>query len=261
MSYVDAHVHLADSGYHDDLESILRGEANEIVRNLLSNGTDYETSVKTISISRQHEGRVFAAIGIHPWTIVQNIQQPVEKFEELIEADKSHVSAIGEIGLDGQYTQDEDKKSHQLEIFKFFLHLAERKKLPVVVHSRLAVEEMLEILPSFNLTRVLMHWYSGTTEKLRIIKDRGYLISIGPSVTYTKRIAEIARTADLATILTETDGPVPYHGPFEGRRTEPFFVVDVVQKLSEIRNEGSDTVRDAVRRNFLRFIGQSMHGK
>ncbi|MGO9644728.1 MAG: TatD family hydrolase, partial [Candidatus Bathyarchaeia archaeon] len=217
--------------------------------------------VKTVSIARQHEGRVFAAIGIHPWTIVQNVQQPVEKFEELIEADKSHVSAIGEIGLDGQYTQDEDKKSHQLEIFKFFLQLAERKKLPVVVHSRLAVEEMLEILPSFNLTRVLMHWYSGPTEKLRIIKDRGYLISIGPSVTYTKRIAEIARTADLATILTETDGPVPYHGPFEGRRTEPFFVVDVVQKLSEIRNEGSETIRDAVRQNFLRFIGQNVHGK
>ena len=261
MSYVDAHIHLADSGYRDDLESILRGEANEVVQNLLSNATDFETSVKTISISRQHEGRVFAAIGIHPWTIVQNIQQPVEKFEELIDSDKSHVSAIGEIGLDGQYSQDEDKKNHQLEIFKVFLELAERKKLPVVVHSRLAVEETLEILSSFNLTGVLMHWYSGPTEKLRIIKDRGYLISIGPSVAYTKQIAEIARTADLATILTETDGPVQYHGPFKGRRTEPFFVVDVVQKLSEIRNERAETIRDAVRLNFLRFIGQNGYGK
>jgi len=257
MSYVDAHIHLADSGYQDDLESILRGEANEIVQSLLSNGTDYETSVKTISISRQYEGRVFAAIGIHPWTIVQNVRQPVEKFEDLIEADNSHVYAIGEIGLDGQYTQDIDKKNHQLEIFKFFLELAERKKLPVVVHSRLAAEETLELLPSFNLTRVLMHWYSGPTEKLRVIKDRGYLISIGPSVTYTKRISEIARIADLATILTETDGPVQYHGPFKGRRTEPFFVVDVVQKLSEIRNEQVEIIRDAVRSNFLRFIGQN----
>ncbi len=257
MSYVDAHIHLADSGYHDDIEPILRGEANKVVQNLLSNATDYETSLKTISISCQHEGRVFAAIGIHPWTIIQNPQQPVEKFEELIEADKSHISAIGEIGLDGQYSQDEDKKNRQLEIFKFFLALAERKKLPVVVHSRLAVEETLEILPSFNLTRVLMHWYSGPTEKLRTIKDRGYLISVGPSVTYTKRISEIARTADLATILTETDGPVQYHGPFKGRRTEPFFVVEVVQKLSEIRNERVETIREAVRRNFLRFIGQN----
>src|SRR5208337_734802 len=261
MSYVDAHIHLADSGYHDDLETILHGEANEVVQNLLSNATDYETSLKTISISRQHEGRVFAAIGIHPWTIIQNVQQPVEKFEELIEAEKSHISAIGEIGLDGQYSQDEDKKNRQLEIFKFFLALAELKKLPVVVHSRLAVEETLEILPSFNLTGVLMHWYSGPTEKLRIIKDRGYLISVGPSVTYTKRISEIARTADLATILTETMAQSSITAPSKKRRTEPSFVVDVVQKLSEIRNEGSDTVRDAVRRNFLRFIGQSMHGK
>ena len=261
MSYVDAHVHLADPGYQEDLESILRCEANQIVQNLLSNATDYETSVKTVSISRKHEGRVFAAVGIHPWTIVQNLQQPVEKFQSLIEADKHHISAIGEIGLDGQYSQDEDNRNRQREIFKFFLQLAERKKLPVVVHSRLAVDETLEILSSFNLTGVLMHWYSGPIDKLRVIRDRGYLISIGPSVTYTKRIAEIARTADRATILTETDGPVQYYGPFKGKRTEPFFVVDVVKKLSEIRNEPPDTIRDVVLHNFHRFTGRNGYGK
>jgi len=259
LSYVDSHIHLADVGYADLADSILRAPKNRDIKFLLSNATDYETSLETISIARKHEGRVLAAIGVHPSTIVQNHQQPLEKFEELIDADKAHVAAIGEIGLDGQYSQDPEKKADQLQIFKFFLELAERKRLPVVVHSRLAIDEALDALTSFNLTGVLMHWYSGPPDKLKLLKDRGYMISIGPSVAYAKRIVEIARAADLSTLLTETDGPVKYRGPFEDRMTEPAFVIDVVQKLSEIRSEEVDAIRDAVLQNFLAFLHGNGH--
>ena len=221
---------------------------------LLSNAVDYNTSVRTISIAKEHERTVLAAVGIHPSTVIGEAGYELAPFEGLIEENREYVKAIGEIGLDGKYTQDEEKKRQQREVFRFFLGLAEKKQLPVVVHSRLAVDEVLDELSRFKLPKVLLHWYDGPIEKLESIRERGYLISIGPTLLYSKRMAEVARTADLSIILSETDGPVSYHGPFEGKVTQPNFVIDVVRKLSEIRFESAQDVRDAVWNNFQRLI-------
>jgi TatD DNase family protein len=134
------------------------------------------------------------------------------------------------------------------------LGVAEKRRLPVVVHSRLAVDELLDELTRFNPPRVLLHWYDGPPEKLELIKDLGYLISIGPALLYSKRIAEIARKADLGIVLSETDGPVPHHGPFKGRMTQPSFVIDVVRNLAEIKSESVETVRDAIWTNFQKLF-------
>jgi len=112
----------------------------------------------------------------------------------------------------------------------------------------------LDDLSRFKLPKVLLHWYDGPLEKLELIRERGYLISIGPTLLYSKRIAEVARNADLSIILSETDGPVSYHGPFEGKVTQPTFIIDVVRKLAEIKFERAQELRDAVWNNFQRLI-------
>ncbi len=254
MSYIDAHLHLADPAYTSSTKSIIEDATRNSVTRLLSNAVDYSTSVRTISLAKQYEGTVLAAVGIHPSTVVGEAGYELAQFERLIDENREYVKAIGEIGLDGKYTQDEEKKSRQREVFRFFLRIAEKKQLPVVVHSRLAVDEVLDELSRFNLPKVLLHWYDGPLEKLELIRERGYLISIGPTLLYSKRIAEVARNADLSIILSETDGPVSYHGPFEGKVTQPTFVIDVVRKLAEIKIERAQEVRDAVWNNFQRLI-------
>jgi TatD DNase family protein len=117
----------------------------------------------------------------------------------------------------------------------------------------MAVDEVLDELSRFSPPKVLLHWYDGPIENLKFFKDSGYFVSIGPALSYSKRIAEIARSSDVSMILTETDGPVKYHGPFKRRITQPTFVIDVVRKLAEIRSEEVQTVRDAVWNNFQRF--------
>ena len=253
MSYVDAHIHLADPAY-DQVELVLDDAVANGVAYLLSNGMDYESSLRTVSLSKRY-GKVIAAVGVHPWTVT-NATAPLvlDAFEQLIEDNRKQVRAIGEIGLDGQYPQDYAKKQQQEETFRFFLTLAERRRLPVVIHSRLAISQILEILPSFNLVKVLLHWYSGPSDNLHVIKERGYLISVGPSILYSKRVAEIARQADLSIILTETDGPVSYYGPFKGKTTFPSFVVDVVKKLAEIKNMSTEETREAAWNNFHSLI-------
>jgi TatD DNase family protein len=254
LSYVDAHLHLADPAYADTIESAIEDAARNNVTRLLSNAVDYETSVKTMSLAKRHEATVLAAVGLRPWTVVNRSTFELARFERLLDENRKRVKAIGEIGLDGKYTQDNEKRNRQKEVFQFFLRIAEKRGLPAIVHSRLAVDEVLDELSRFNLRRVLLHWYDGPVEKLKLIKDRGYLISIGPSLFYSRPIAEIARSADLSTILTETDGPVKYRGPFEGKITQPSFAIDIVRKLAEIRPDEIQRVRDAVWNNFQRLI-------
>jgi len=215
---------------------------------------DYDTSIENVSLAKQYESTVLAAVGVHPWTIVSGRSFDLSKFGPLLDENREHVRAIGEIGLDGKYTQDNEKRNRQKEVFQFFLGVAEKRRLPTVVHSRLAVDEVLDELSRFNLPKVLLHWYDGPDEKLELIKELGYLISIGPALLYSKRIAEIARKADLGMVLSETDGPVPHHGPFKGRMTQPSFVIDVVRNLAEIKSESVETVRDAIWTNFQKLF-------
>jgi TatD DNase family protein len=255
LSYVDAHLHLADSRYTGQIGRMINDANENHVSRLLSNALDYETSLQTLEIAKRYDSIVLAAIGVHPWTANGRVDCQLEKFEELIKANEKHVKAIGEIGLDGKYTQDAVTRKRQREVFEFFLQVAERRSLPVIVHSRLAVDEALQTLSTFNLPRVLIHWYDGPVQKLDLVRDRGYMISTSPIVLYTRRIIEIARAADLKMILTETDGPTTYHGPFEGTQTRPSFVIEVVKKLAEIKSESVETVRETIVDNFRRLLG------
>ena len=239
MSYVDAHIHLADAGYVGKVEQVITDASRHNVSHILSNAVDYETSLQTITLAKQHPGKVLAAIGVHPSTIVfrptENLH--LEKFEATIEENSEYVKAIGEIGLDGKYTQDDETRARQQEVFRFFLQLAEKRDLPVVVHSRQAIEETLETLSEFHLPSVLLHWYDGPTENLRALSDRGYFISVGPALLYSRRISEIARMAEHSMILSETDGPVNYRGLFKDQLTQPSLVIDVVRRLGNQEDE------------------------
>jgi TatD DNase family protein len=254
LSYVDAHLHLADPGFAGRTQEAIDDAEKNNVRHLLSNAVDYETSNQTIALAKQHFPRVLAAIGVHPWTVMNATDQHLNKLESLIQENAENVAAIGEIGLDGKYTQDQQARKRQLEAFKFCLGLAERKGLPVVVHSRSAVDEVLGTLRDFHIPKVLLHWYDGPVARLDIIRERGYLISIGPAVFYSHAISEVARNIELDMFLSETDGPVKYRGPFEGRRTQPSFVLDVVRKVAEIKELDTEAVREAAWNNFRKFI-------
>jgi TatD DNase family protein len=257
LSYVDAHTHLADPGYRGQIDAALEDARLNKVKHLLSNAVDYETSIETLSLAKRYPNEVFAAVGVHPWTVTNRTDYSLDKFDKLLEENREYVTAIGEIGLDGHYSQDQEKKRTQRDIFQLFLEFAQRRKLPVVVHSRLATDEVLETLPSFQVPKILLHWYSGPTEKLSLIRDRGYLISVGPSILYSKQTSEIARAAELDMLLSETDGPVQYHGPFQGKATKPSFVIDVVQKLAELKSQPVEAVRDAIETNFHKLLADA----
>jgi TatD DNase family protein len=254
LTYVDAHLHLADAKYSGRIQEIIKDANENNVTRLLSNATDYQTSLQTLELARKYHPTILAAIGVHPWTANSEADCQLDRFEELIRTNETLIDAIGEIGLDGKYPQNEQTRKRQKKVFEFFLETAERHELPVIVHSRQALKEVLETLPKYNLQKILLHWYDGPTEKLRLIRDLGHLISMGPPVLYSRRMSEIAREADLSIILTETDGPVTYGGPFKGRMTKPSFVIDVAMRLAEIKSLSLERVQYALAANFRELL-------
>jgi TatD DNase family protein len=254
LSFVDAHIHLADAGYAGRAEEAIEDAIQHNIAYLLSNATHYESSIQTINLAKRYPGRVLAAVGIHPSTVTRPGDLHLEDFPTMVEENAEHVNAIGEIGLDGKYSREEHIKTQQNEVFRFFLTLAEQRRLPVVIHSRQAVAETLETLADFHLPRILFHWYDGPIENLPLFKERGYFISIGPALLYSRRINEIAAAADLSMVLTETDGPVAYRSLFGHQLTKPSFVIEVVRKLAEVKAMNTKTVREIIFSNFQRFI-------
>jgi TatD DNase family protein len=256
VHYIDAHIHLANAEYTDRISQLVEEASRHDVSQVLSNATDYQTSLDTISLAKAFPERVLAAVGVHPFALLQSDNLHLEDFRRVIDENSRWITAIGEIGLDGKYTQDERVKVRQMEIFRFFLSLAEEKNLPVVIHSRQDSLRVIDCLSDFHLPSVLLHWYDGPIENLSLLEARRYMISVGPALLYSRKIAEIARTMDSNLILTETDGPVIYRGLFGNELTKPWFVIEVLNKLADIRGVTGDVMKSAIFSNFQRFLAR-----
>jgi TatD DNase family protein len=167
------------------------------------------------------------------------------------------VIAIGEIGLDSKYEKIWDK---QLMVFDKMLRLAETLTLPVIIHSRGTTAQIVDMLPSYNLKRVLLHWFSYPLNALTKAVAHGYFITEGPPATYSNGIREVVEKVPLTNLLTETDGPVTYYKPpFNGQLTKPSFIRKVVEAVAEIKKTSANDVAEQIARNFEDFFGVKLN--
>jgi TatD DNase family protein len=254
MKLVDAHIHLSDAEYakHTD-ELVAEARRSDIVA-LVSNSMDLETSIGSLRLAEKYPGMVYPALGIHPWNVTVLKENELEEMLKLIseQSQKKSIVAIGEIGLDYKYEKMWDK---QLMVFDRLLRLAEGLALPVIIHSRGTTAQIVGMLPSYNLKRVLLHWFSHPMSALSKAVDNGYFITEGPPVAYSPGIREVVRKVPLANFLTETDGPVTYRKlPFNGQLTSPSFIRTVVEAAAEVKQMDVVDVAEQVARNFEEFF-------
>jgi TatD DNase family protein len=169
------------------------------------------------------------------------------------QAQRKTVLAIGEIGLDSKYEKTWDK---QLWVFDNMLRLAEKLGLPVIVHSRGTTERIVDMLSSYRLMRVLLHWFSYPLTSLSKAVECGYFITEGPPAVYSNGIREVVSKVPLTNLLTETDGPVTYHKhPFDGQLTKPSFIRPVVEAVADIKKMSVVDVAEQIAVNFEEFFG------
>jgi TatD DNase family protein len=254
MKLVDAHIHFSDAEYAEHTDELVAEAKRSNVVALVSNSMDLETSIRSLRLAEKYPGMVYPALGIHPWNVNVLKENELEETLKLIseQSQKKSVVAIGEIGLDYKYEKIWEK---QLMVFDKMLRLAEKLVLPVIVHSRGTTAQIVDMLPSYNLKRVLLHWFSHPISALSKAVDHGYFITEGPPVAYSHGIREVVKKVPLTNFLTETDGPVIYRkNPFNGQLTSPSFIRTVVEAVAEVKKMDTADVAAQIARNFEDFF-------
>jgi len=252
MKLIDAHVHLSDAEYTGHIDELIADAKNSGVTALVTNSMDLKTCQNDVKLAEKYPDLVYPALGIHPWNVNVIEEKEIQETIEFIQQHKSAVKAIGEIGLDCKYETIWEK---QTMVFVRMLRLAETLELPVIIHSRGTTDKVVEMLPSYRLKRVLLHWFSHPMTALAKALDNGYFITEGPPVTYSNGIREVVEKTPLTNLLTETDGPVTYwKQPFNGQLTKPSYVRYVVGAVAEIKKMSAEEVAEQIIKNFEVFF-------
>lgn len=225
---IDTHCHIYYSEVENAEEIIKECKKNNIV--MILNGIDKKSNLEVLELSKKYDN-VYAAIG-YDYSVVNEItDEDLKLLENQLKNEK--VVAIGEIGLD--YYWIKDNKEKQKELFIKELELAEKYNLPVIIHSRDAVQDVYDILKTRNL-RGSIHCYSGSTEMAKEFIKIGFYIGIDGPITFknNKKQREMVKNIDINHILVETDSP--YLSP-EPNRGKVNTSLNLVYILKQIANE------------------------
>ena len=250
MSWVfDSHIHLSDPEYQSDMSQIIKSMKRLKIKTSCVS-MDYETSQKTLEISKI-SNLILPFIGVHP----EMAQNDVSKTIELIEKNHKDITGIGEIGLDRTYINSEDQWEKQVDVFKKHLELAEKLGKPISVHSRKTLEDIFEILNSYSIKRVLLHWFDGRKRQLQKAMDLGYYVSFGPLLLYANDKQALISKAKRDRILIETDGPVRFSGCFGMKTAQITFLHSIIFCASKILGLKYNEMEEVLEKNSLNYLG------
>jgi len=191
------------------------------------------------------------ALGLHPEELILLDRAQAQACLRSIEEHLPRATAVGEVGLDFKYAAAEPQRALQAEFFSKFIALANKQDKPLNVHSRRAERQTLEQLIAEGATRVLMHWFTGSSKLCKLAAQQGYFISCGPSLLTNEFTQGVVKSIPLENLLLETDAPVPYTlpgvegaAPAEGPQpSEPSWIPRVAAKVAEVKGLALDEVR------------------
>lgn len=186
---------------------------------------------KSLEISRSHEN-VFSSIGLDPCQAEEEgYSRLAERCMEFIRKHRKEIVGVGEVGLD--FLRVKRNRDLQTEVFRSFISLSNELNLPVVVHSRWAPKQAVDVLLGESAKKVVLHAFPGTVKDALRATEAGYLISIPTSVIRSEQEQELVQSLELKHLVTETDSPVM--APKRGERNEPMNVKLVVERIAELK--------------------------
>jgi len=188
---------------------------------------------RILEVSERYE-EIYPALGIHPEEVQMNkdIEMQLDSVLATIRRNRDKICAIGEIGLDHHFVKNKDLYPLQLKIFEKMLSIAQELELPVNLHTKGAEKLVFDMLPSYTIPNINIHWYSGPEEFLKLGIERGYLYSITPAISYSPAVKKTVSMVDIDHLLLESDGPVKY----SGRLGTPAMIRDVLKSISKLKD-------------------------
>lgn len=243
---VDTHAHLNFEAFESDWKTITQKCLSQEI-SVINVGSNYKTSCKAVEAAEFFDKGVFAAIGMHPIHAKEGFAE--KDFEKLAKSKK--VVAIGEIGLD-RFRDYGLFFDQQKEILLEQLKLAKSLGLPVIIHCRMAHEDLLEILNGQLPIKGVIHCFTGTWEEAQKYLEMGFYLGIN-GIIYKLDLKEVIEKAPLERLLLETDSP--YLGPNKNERNEPLLVKQIAKEIARIKNISFDEVAQATTLNAQILFG------
>jgi len=247
--YCDSHIHLSDPAYFSDMKFILKEmECLKIKACCVS--MDNKNSLETLELSKK-SNLILPFIGIHPECANDELYSMID----MIENHHSHISGIGEIGLDPTYVHNDEDTKRQIHVFETLLTLAEKFNKPVSIHSRKSLDDVFEIMTSYNTEHALLHWFDGSKKQLTKAMDMGFFVSYGPVMVYANDKQTLLANTNESKILVETDGPVRFSRCFEMKSGQISFIPSVIFCASKILGKTFDEMASLLEINSNSFLG------
>lgn len=258
VKLVDTHCHLDDEKFAGDLEAVIeRAQAAGVAR-MMAIGTGGGPADLEVAIRLADRYPFFyATVGVHPHDASKATPETFERMRDLLAAPK--VLAVGEIGLDYHY--DFSPRDTQRDVFIRQLELARDAAKPIVIHTREAWSDTVQILREHYSGGGIFHCFTGRPAEAEEAIDMGFHLSFGGVLTFPKaeNVREAARIAPAGRLLVETDAPYLAPVPHRGKRNEPAFLVETARKLAAIRGISEQELAAVTTLNFerlcLRYTG------
>lgn len=235
MRLIDTHCHLYSEEFLVDIEEVLQRAESIGVQRFYLPAIDSSTHDAMMEMEKKYPTKCIPMMGLHPCYVKEDFEKELLVVEEWL--NKKKFVAIGEIGLD--FYWDKTFASEQYEVFKLQMQWALQRNIPIVIHTRNAMQETIETLKPFAQQglRGIFHCFGDTYEIAQQIIEMGFLLGIGGVVTYKKSgLAETLKNIGLQHIVLETDAPYLTPVPHRGKRNESSYLQYILQTLAEIKN-------------------------
>ncbi|MBE6841222.1 MAG: TatD family deoxyribonuclease [Ruminococcus sp.] len=249
----DTHAHYTEESFDDDRDELITAIHKNGVKYIMLSVSDIEDTKKALSISRNYPF-VYSAAGVHPECVGNIPSDYIQQIEKIIVENKDKIKAIGEIGLDYHY-EDYDA-SLMKEVFTNQLILAQKTDLPVIIHSRDATKDTLDILRNHTPKKGVVHCFSGSAQTARELVEMGLHISFTGVITFknARKALEALEVIPLDRLMLETDCPFMAPVPYRGKRCDSSMITEIAKKAAEIKGISPQEMLDVTCKTAMKFF-------
>lgn len=251
---VDTHCHLYLDEFKTEIAEVIKRAEAEGIHKFYLPAIDSSEIENIFLLEEKFPGKCFAMMGLHPCSVKENYLDELTIVKEWL--GKRKFAAVGEIGLD--FYWDKTFAEQQYAAFRMQIELSLQYKLPIVIHTRNAMQEAIDVVKEFVPAGVrgIFHCFGGTVENAKEIIDAGFYLGIGGVLTYKKSgLAEVLEEIDLKYMVLETDSPYLTPVPFRGKRNESSYLKYVIEKLALIKKISVEEVAAVTTANAEKIFG------
>lgn len=259
----DTHAHYDDEAFDEDREVLLSSLAEQGIRHVIDIGSTAESLVRVRSLADRYPF-MYGALGLHPDEVGDLTPEVIETINEGLADPK--IVAVGEIGLD--YYWNVETKDTQIACFKKQIEIALRYKMPIIVHSRSAAADTMEVVAEYygkggsaaELDRKgIIHCYSYSPEQAKIYTEMGFFIGIGGVITFknAKKLKQVVSETPIEKLVLETDSPYLAPEPYRGKRNSSAYLPYVVKAIADIKGMTEEDVERVTYTNAMALFAMT----